>query len=67
MLIAVAAEDPRDVLIDVTLRIQLHKHHLNCIGIQFVQISNDAEEALKNLKFGDISVSLSSFLIMVLS
>jgi hypothetical protein len=69
MLIAVAAEDPRDVLVDAALRIRSHKHHPNCIGIQFVQIGNDegAEEALKNLMFGDIGVSLSSFLMMVLS
>lgn len=52
-------DDPGAVIQDAARRLDEGKHHLNCVGIQFVQIGNDngADRALQALCKGPVRVS----------
>ena len=51
--------DPLDVLETAARELYSKKHHPNCVGVQFVQIGNDAraKAALHKLTKGNVRVS----------
>ena len=51
-MITLLADDPAAVIEEAIQHLDLRKHHLNAVGVQFVQIGDEdgAEAALKRLK-----------------